>query len=120
MGEECVFCKMVKGEIPVEKIYENDNFFSFPDANPIVEGHTLVIPKKHFKTFLDLPNTLGTELIECIKKTTMNLMDKYKANGFNVVTNNFPSAGQVVHHLHFHIIPRKEKDGKILHLDEKK
>jgi histidine triad (HIT) family protein len=119
MTEECVFCKIVKGEISVEKIYENDNFFSFPDANPIVEGHTLVIPKKHFKTFLDLPATLGTELLDCIKKTTMKLMKKYKADGFNIANNNFPCAGQAVHHVHFHIIPRKEKDGKIFHLTKK-
>ena len=115
MVEECVFCKIAKGEIRVDKIYENDNFFSFPDANPIVEGHTLVIPKKHFKTFLDMPNTLGLELLDCIKKTTVKIMEKYKAEGFNLVNNNFSCAGQVVHHVHFHIIPRKEKDGKILY-----
>ena len=119
MNKDCIFCKIAKGEISVEKIYENDSFISFPDANPILEGHSLVIPKKHFKTFLDLPNTLGPELLDCIKKTTMKLMENYKAEGFNVVSNNFPCAGQAVHHVHFHIIPRKEKDGKILHLTEK-
>ena len=119
MTEKCVFCKIIKGEVPVEKIYENDSFISFPDANPIIEGHSLVIPKKHFKTFLDLLNTLGTELLDCIKKTTMKLMEKYKAEGFNIVSNNFPCAGQVVHHVHFHIVPRKEKDGKIFRFENK-
>ncbi len=119
-NKECVFCKIARGEIPVEKIYENDNFLSFPDANPVVEGHSLVIPKKHFKTLLDLSNTLGAELLDCLKKTSVILLDKYKAEGFNVVSNNFSSAGQAVHHVHFHIIPRREKDGKILSLHDLK
>jgi histidine triad (HIT) family protein len=118
--EECIFCKIAKGEVPVEKVYENDNFLSFPDANPVIEGHTLVIPKKHFKTALDLPNTLGGELLDCIKKTTLVLLDKNKADGFNLVSNNFPSAGQAVHHVHFHIMPRKEGDGKIFSLHDLK
>jgi len=118
--EDCVFCKIVKGEIPTEKIYENDNFISFPDANPTIEGHSLVVSKKHFKTLLDMPSTLGTELLDCIKKTSLKLMDKYFAGGFNVTNNNYPSAGQVVHHVHVHIFPRKSDDGRHLHLDNKK
>lgn len=109
--DDCVFCKIAKGEIDSVKIYENDNFFSVPDANPVVDGHSLVISKKHFKTFLDMPDSLGPELSDCIKKTATILIDKTKAQGFNVVNNNFESAGQVVHHLHFHILPRK-KGGK--------
>ncbi len=119
MTEECVFCKIAKGEIPVKKIYENDSFLSFPDANPTIEGHSLVIPKKHFKTLLDLPSTLGPEFLDCVKKTTLKLIEKYKTEGFNLVSNNFPSAGQVVHHVHFHIMPRKEKDGRELRLNKK-
>lgn len=102
---------MTEGKIPIEKIYETDNFFSTPDKNPIVEGHSLVISKKHFRTMLDLPSSLGTELLDCIKKTTLKLMEEKKASGFNVVNNNFESAGQVVKHIHFHIIPRREGDG---------
>jgi len=114
MAEDCVFCKMVSGEIPVEKIYENDNFFSIPDANQKVEGHSLIISKKHFNTILDLPSTLGSELIDCIKKTAMKVLDSEKAEGFNIVQNNFEVAGQLVKHLHFHILPRKKDDGKTL------
>lgn len=118
---ECVFCKIANREVEVEKIYENDNFFSFPDANPVAKGHSLVIPKKHFKTVLDLPSSLGQEFLDCIKNTTMKLMEENdNMDGFNVVSNNFPSAGQAVHHVHFHIIPRNEKDGKILTLHDKK
>ncbi len=110
--EDCIFCKIANGEIPSDRIYENDNFFSIPDANQQVEGHSLIISKKHFETVLDLPSTLGSELIDCIKKTAMKVLDKEKAEGFNLVQNNFEVAGQIVKHVHFHILPRK-KDGKV-------
>ena len=110
MGEYCIFCRISKGEILYKKIYENENFFSIPDANPKVEGHSLVISKKHFETMLDLPVSLGSELLDCIKKTSLELMKKFDANGFNVMQNNFEIAGQVVKHVHFHILPRKKND----------
>ncbi len=110
--EDCIFCKIANGKIPSEKIYENDNFFAIPDANQQIEGHTLIISKKHFETSLDLPSTLGTELLDCIKKTVLILVEKHKLEGFNIVSNNFECAGQVVKHVHFHILPRKE-GGKV-------
>jgi histidine triad (HIT) family protein len=110
MDKECVFCKISKGEIPCKKIYENENFFSIPDANPCVKGHSLIISKKHFENVLDLPLTLGHELLDCVKKTTTILLKEHKSTGFNIVNNNFKSAGQVVNHVHFHVIPRKEGD----------
>jgi len=106
--EDCVFCKIAKGEIPCDKIYENDNFFSIPDANQKVEGHSLIISKKHFENVLDLPSSLGMELIDCIKKTALKVLEKEKAEGFNLVQNNFEVAGQLVKHVHFHILPRKK------------
>tara|TARA_Y100000034_G_scaffold86871_1_gene104149 strand:+ start:597 stop:956 length:360 start_codon:yes stop_codon:yes gene_type:complete len=113
MENNCVFCKIIKGKISEKKIYENDNFFSIPDINPFTPGHSLVISKKHFKTFLDLPNSLGTELIDCIKKTSLRLIKDYNASGFNIINNNFESAQQIVKHVHFHILPRKKNDGEI-------
>ncbi len=77
--DDCVFCKIVNVEIDSERIYENDNFFSIPDANPVVDGHSLVISKKHFENSLDLPSSLGPELLDCIKKTATKLIDKTKA-----------------------------------------
>ncbi len=111
MGNDCLFCKIANGEIPAKRIYENDNFFSILDANPVVGGHSLVISKKHFETVLDMPSSLGHELLDCIKKTALKLIEEKKASGFNVVSNNFELAGQIVKHVHFHIIPRKEGDG---------
>ena len=116
---DCIFCKIAKGEIPAEKIYENDNFFSVPDANPVIKGHSLIISKKHFETALDMPNSLGLELLDCIKNTALKLMEKYNAEGFNLINNNFEVAGQVVNHVHFHIIPRKKEDGKKLDFSDR-
>ena len=103
----------MNGEIPAERIYENDNFFSILDANPKVEGHTLVISKKHFENILELPSMMASELLDCIKETAIILMKKCHAEGLNVISNNFEAGGQVVNHVHFHILPRKKGDGEI-------
>lgn len=109
--DDCIFCKISRGQIPSKKIYENDNFFSIFDVSPKVKGHTLIISKKHFYNTLDLPNSLDGEMLDCIKKTFFILKKDFGAEGFNLVGNNFEVAGQVVNHFHMHIIPRKDKDG---------
>lgn len=108
--KDCVFCKIVCGEIPLKFIYENDSFVSFPDANPLTEGHVLVVSKKHFETILDMPSNIGVNLIDCVKNTALKIISQENAEGFNVIQNNKEVAGQVVRHLHFHIIPRKKND----------
>jgi histidine triad (HIT) family protein len=102
---------MSSGEIPVKKIYENANFFSILDINQEIKGHALVICKKHFETVLSLPNSLGTEVLDCTKNTALKLMNEYHAEGFNVLNNNFEVAGQIVNHFHLHILPRRKDDG---------
>ncbi|MBR9702220.1 HIT domain-containing protein [Candidatus Pacearchaeota archaeon] len=129
MSEDCIFCKIANGvlnrhdscepEIPSEKVYENENFFSIFDIAPQVEGHVVVISKKHFKTLLDMPNSLGPEFLDCVKKTSLKLIEKFNADGFNVVNNTFECAGQVVDHFHVHILPRKKDDGYFLSLGKK-
>ncbi|MEK6760380.1 MAG: HIT domain-containing protein [Nanoarchaeota archaeon] len=111
MISDCIFCKISSGKVQVARICENANFFSIPDANPKTDGHSLVISKNHYATLLDLPTSLGQELVDCIKNTSIKLMKEKNASGFNLINNNFVSAGQVVNHVHLHIIPRKEKDG---------
>jgi len=101
---------MATGEIPIHKIYENKNWFSMPDKNPKTKGHSLVISKMHFETVLDLNSTLGSEFIDCIKGTVMKLMKAEDFDGFNIVNNNFKAAGQIIKHVHFHIIPRRKND----------
>ena len=108
---ECIFCKIAKGEIKSEFVKESDNFIAIRDANPVAEGHTLVIAKKHFATLLDMPNKLGGEWLKMIKDVSSDLLDKKLGDGFNVIMNNLAPAGQLVMHAHVHVIPRKEGDG---------
>jgi len=110
MEDDCIFCKIIKQKSG-DFVYENDNFIGILDINPISEGHTLVIPKKHYITILDMPETLGRELIEAIKNISTNLIKDGKAEGFNVLQSNQKVAQQEVPHVHFHIIPRKKDDG---------
>lgn len=111
MVDECIFCKIAKGEIKSDKICENDNFFSILDLNQDIKGHCLVISKNHFENNLDLPNSLGVELIDCIKSTALKIMEKENAQGFNLLGNNFEVADQEINHFHVHIFPRKKDDG---------
>jgi len=108
---DCIFCKIIKNEIEATKTYEDENFIGILDVNPRAEGHTLIIPKKHFRNLLDMPDTLGNELLRAIKKVSLKLIDEGKAEGINVLSNNEPEANQLVFHTHIHIIPRKKDDG---------
>lgn len=111
MENDCIFCKIVKGEIPAKKVYEDDNFIGFLDINQATPGKTLLIPKKHYKTLLDIPNSLGNEMLEAIKKIALKLIEEGKAEGFNLMMNNFEVGGQIVPHAHVHVLPRKSGDG---------
>lgn len=106
----CVFCKIVKKEISAKIISESNNFLAILDAHPQTKGHTLIIPKKHFITLLDIPNKLGEELLQFTKKIAFEILENKSGDGFNIVMNNLEPAGQVVKHAHIHIIPRKEDD----------
>jgi len=120
--KDCIFCKIAKGEIPSENIYENDNFISVPDIDPCLPGHSLIISKKHFETTLDLPNSLGPELLDAIKSTSLKLMETFNAEGVNVHNNVKEAAGQIIPHFHVHIIPRKKADNaklKFIHKNSK-
>ena len=112
--EDCIFCKIVKGEIPCEKIWEDKDFLAFLDVHPFAEGHTLVIPKKHFEKLKDVDGETSKKYIEALDNVGGILMEKYSSDGFNVVLNNGKSAGQIVGHVHFHLLPRKENDGYFL------
>ena len=110
IDKDCVFCKIVMGKIKSDKFLESNSFLAIGDKNPKVNGHKLVIPKKHFVTLLDIPNKLGNEMLEFTKKVASKLMDDKLGDGFNVHMNNLQVAGQVVMHAHVHIIPRREGD----------
>jgi len=109
--EDCIFCKIAKGEIPSEKILETDNFFAIKDIHPKTQGHAIVISKKHYKTLLDIPDSLLGEFLEAGKELALKLLKEEKAEGFNLVINNYEAAGQLIPHVHLHILPRKKDDG---------
>lgn len=102
-----MFCKIVAGEISSEKVVESEDFVVIRDANPKVEGHLLVISKKHYESFLDLPSDLYSKLLVMAKK----VVEKLGMKDFNLVLNNGKVAGQLVLHVHLHILPRREGDG---------
>ncbi len=108
--DDCVFCKIVRGELPSEKLYEDEYTLAFMDISPANKGHALIIPKEHHETILDTPNELMEKLGACTKKIAEGVTKAVGADGFNVLSNNKKAAGQLVFHLHFHIIPRFEND----------
>jgi histidine triad (HIT) family protein len=109
--ENCIFCKIIKGKIPAEKIYENDYVMGFLDISPVNKGHALIIPKKHSETILDTDEETLKEVMIITKKLSAAIMKAIKADGFEVCINNKKAAGQLVPHLHMHIMPRFNNDG---------
>ena len=107
----CIFCRIAKGEIPCAKIYEDDNVLAFLDLSPVHHGHTLVIPKNHYKDMLEVPAELGTAVFAALQKVAGAVMKATGAQGFNVMQNNGLAGGQTVFHIHWHIIPRFDNDG---------
>jgi len=108
---DCIFCKIVRGEIPSCKVYETDTVLAFLDIAPVNLGHTLVIPKVHVENVFDLPPELAPELMESFRVVGRALMDGLGARGMNLGMNNGAAAGQLVFHAHWHLIPRFEGDG---------
>ena len=108
---DCIFCKISKGEIPSYTIYEDDKVIVFLDIVPINKGHALVVPKKHFETILDCEDSVLKEIIVVAKKVTPAILKAVNSEGFNIGINNKRVAGQLVPHLHLHIMPRFEEDG---------
>ena len=108
---ECIFCKIVKGEIPSTKIFETDTVLVFLDIFPVNKGHCLVIPKSHHEIFTDIPDTLLSDMMKSAKKAAGSIMRSLDADGYNLMMNNHAPAGQVVMHAHIHIVPRFKGDG---------
>ena len=110
--EDCIFCKIVKKEIPSKILYENEKNLAFLDIFPINDGHTIVIPKNHYQNIEDAPEGEIVELFKIVKNLAIMIHNKLKIEGYNILQNNFEAAGQVIKHLHVHIIPRNKTDEK--------
>ena len=116
----CIFCSIINGDIPSYKVYEDDRFLAFLDISQAEYGHTLVVPKKHFDTFLDLDDETSKDLIVLVKDLANKVKRATGASGINILNNNGKAAGQSVNHVHFHIIPRYENDDLVMKFTEHK
>ena len=108
--EKTIFEKIVEGEIPCDKLYEDNETFAFMDINPNTKGHSLVISKKPYKDIHEIPDEIAGAIFKTIKKLAGAIKRAVGADGINIVMNNNESAGQVVMHSHIHIIPRFKND----------
>jgi histidine triad (HIT) family protein len=108
----CVFCKIVAGEIPAAVVYEDEAVFAFLDVGPLAEGHLLVIPRDHYARLAeDLPADQCALIVSKLPMLGRALREATGADGFNLLCNQGAVAGQEVPHVHFHLIPRKPGDG---------
>ena len=108
---DCIFCKIITGEIPCEKVYEDENTFAFLDIKPVNQGHMLVIPKGHYENIFDLPESALAHVMSTVKKVAGMIKAGLGIEHVNLAMNNGADAGQVVFHAHIHVIPRHKGDG---------
>lgn len=108
---ECLFCGIIAGKIPTNKVFENEDALALLDINPRNPGHTLVVPKKHYETLMDMPEKEAGKYFEAVKKVTNMVQNAMQAHGISLGQSNGKVAGQVVPHVHFHIIPRFATEG---------
>lgn len=125
--ENCIFCKIVKGEIPSKKIYENEKILAFLDTNPMSKGHLLIIPKKHFENIYEIEDSYLKGIISVAKIIAESLKKSLNTSGVNILHASGQDAQQSVFHFHIHLVPRYKDDGldiwpksdyKELNLDE--
>jgi len=106
---DCIFCKIVAGEIPAKKVFENEHVVAFLDISQVTKGHTLVIPKTHVKDLYELTPEIAKNLFEVVPSIANGLKEAFEPVGLNTLNNNGEKAGQSVFHYHMHLIPRYGK-----------
>ncbi|MHA1349936.1 MAG: HIT family protein [Promethearchaeota archaeon] len=111
-NDDCIFCKIIAKEIPSKILYQNNNTIAFLDIFPISQGHTIVIPKKHYTNLETIPINELDEVMETVKIVSNLIYKNLNIDGYNILQNNYKAAGQVINHFHIHIIPRSNADGK--------
>ncbi len=107
--DNCIFCKIANKEIPGKIVYEDDVCLAFLDLSQVTDGHTLVIPKKHYANILEVDSDVLAHMSKVTQKLAQDITEKLGAKGCNILTNCNEVAGQTVHHFHIHIIPRYEE-----------
>ena len=112
--ENCIFCKIANGEIPSRTLYEDDDFRVIMDLAPAPKGHSLILPKDHYKNVYEIADDTAAKVLPLAKKMATLMTEKLGADGFNIVQNNNEVAGQTVFHFHVHLIPRYNDDNQSL------
>lgn len=107
----CIFCKIIAAEIPASVVFEDDAVLAFLDVSPLAEGHTLIIPREHYREMTDMPPAAAGRLLSVVPRLGWAIVQVTAASGFNVLVNNGSAAGQVVPHVHVHVVPRVSGDG---------
>ncbi len=115
----CIFCKIINGGIPSHKIYEDEDTIAFLDAYPAGAGHTLILPKAHYADVMNTPDAIFNKTMSTAKKLAPVITKAMDADGFNLFLNNGRAAGQVVDHVHLHILPRNTQDNLKIGLPQK-
>ncbi len=110
MNNNCIFCKIIAGEAPSVKIFENESHIAILDLFPVSQGHTLLIPKQHHVNIFDSPDDISGNTYSILVKVANALKQATGCDGMNIVQNNEACAGQIVFHSHIHLIPRYEDD----------
>jgi histidine triad (HIT) family protein len=110
---DCIFCKIIKGEIPCFKVFENDDVLAFADINPISRGHVLIIPKRHVENMWEATEEELVIVMRTAKKLVHAIKDAINPDGVAVLQLNGKAVNQVVMHYHFHLIPRSKEEGKL-------
>ena len=113
--DDCIFCKIAAGEIPSRTLYEDDDVIVIMDLNPTSKGHSLIIPKDHYRNLYDIDDAVACKVIRIAKKMALCMRDALHCDGFNILQNSEETAGQTVFHFHMHLIPRyKDADNNML------
>ena len=113
MGQECIFCQIIRKQSPASIVYEDKQVVAFLSNRPVNEGHTLVAPKKHYENIFEIPEEEAAYLFRVTKHVAEAVRHALSAEGIRIVQNNGRAAGQVVFHLHVHVIPMEPNDGFI-------
>src|SRR3954466_7699560 len=121
--DDCLFCKIVVGEIPAQRVDEDDHTIAFMDINPWTRGHALVIPREHARNLYDIPEDALSRTVVAAKRLALRMKERLGCDGINLLSSTEPAAWQTVFHFHIHVIPRYEDDplqlpGKPMDVDQ--
>lgn len=109
----CIFCNIIEGAIPSSKVYEDDNVLAILDLSQTTLGHTIVMPKKHYDNFLEMPQDEYANLMAKVQEVAKLVTTKLNAKGCNILINTNEVAGQTIMHTHVHIIPRYDENDTV-------